>query len=156
VSVLLHPLAVGSAPLQWRDWNRRQPRRACLQLHSQRLEIQMGSALPANPTVTPSPLSRAQRAHYRLCWQERLARPRTRPNGWSDHSQAVRYPRRRCHLARTGYGLTRPRQSLGFLSSDRFASPSGASWPLFLAAPRFLSSSALFAFHPSVSAISQE
>jgi len=74
VSVLLHPLAVGSAPLLWRDWSRRQYRRACLQLHSQRLEIQMEPALPANPAVTPLPLSRAQRSHYRLCWQERLAR----------------------------------------------------------------------------------
>ena len=74
VSVLLHPLAVGSASLLWRDWSRRQYRRACLQLHSQRLEIQMEPALPANPAVTPLPLSRAQRSHYRLCWQERLAR----------------------------------------------------------------------------------
>ncbi len=78
------------------------------------------------------------------------------PNGWSDHSQAVRYPRRLCHLARTDHSLTCPRWPLGSLSSDRFASPSGASWPLFFAAPRFLSSSALFAFHPSVSAISRE
>ncbi len=29
------------------------------------------------------------------------------------------------------------------LASDRFASPSGASWPRFMAAPRFLPSSAL-------------
>ncbi len=74
VSILLHPLAVGSAPLLWRDWSRRHHRRACLQLHSQRLEVQMESALPANSAVSPPPLSRAQRAHYRLGWQERLAR----------------------------------------------------------------------------------
>lgn len=74
VSVLLHPLAVGSAPLLWRDWSRRQPRRACLHLHSQRLEIQREPVLPATPAATPLPLSHAQRAHYRLCWQERLAR----------------------------------------------------------------------------------
>jgi hypothetical protein len=74
VSMLLHPLAVGSAPLLWRDWSRREGRRACLHLHSQRLEVQMEPALPATPVVAPLPLSRAQRAHYRLCWQERLAR----------------------------------------------------------------------------------
>jgi Transposase DDE domain len=74
VSVLLHPLAVGSAPLLWRDWSRRPHRRACLQLHCQRLEIQMESALSAHPLVSPPTLSRAQRAHSRLCWQERQAR----------------------------------------------------------------------------------
>lgn len=30
VSLLLHPLQVGSAPLRWRDWSRRQHRRACM------------------------------------------------------------------------------------------------------------------------------
>jgi hypothetical protein len=34
VSQVLHPLAVGTAPLLWRDWSRRQARRACLHLHS--------------------------------------------------------------------------------------------------------------------------
>jgi len=74
VSVLLHPLAVGSQPLLWRDWSRRHHRRACLQLHSQRLEVQMESGDSASPTLSPAPLSRAQRAHYRLDWSERLAR----------------------------------------------------------------------------------
>jgi hypothetical protein len=74
VSVLLHPLAVGAAPLLWRDWSRRQPRRACLQLHSQRLEVQMEQALSVSSDASPPPLSRAQRAHYRLSFQERLAR----------------------------------------------------------------------------------
>jgi hypothetical protein len=41
VSVLLHPSRVGSAALFWRDWSRRQHRRACLQLlHRQRVEVQ--------------------------------------------------------------------------------------------------------------------
>ncbi len=31
VSVLLHPLQIGSAPLLWKDWSRRQHRRACMQ-----------------------------------------------------------------------------------------------------------------------------
>jgi len=74
VSVLLHPLAVGAAPLLWRDWSRRRPRRACLQVHSQRLEVQMEQALSVSSDTSLPPLSRAQRAHYRLSFQERLAR----------------------------------------------------------------------------------
>jgi hypothetical protein len=73
-SRLLHPLAVGVAPLLWRDWSRRQHRRACTQLHCQRLEIQREPDLPANSALSPPTLSRAERAHYRLGWQERLAR----------------------------------------------------------------------------------
>ncbi len=45
-----------------------------MQLRCQRLEVQMEPDLPANSAVSPPPLSRAQRAHYRLSWQERLAR----------------------------------------------------------------------------------
>ena len=83
VSVLLHPLVVGSAPLLWKDWSRRQHRRACIQLlRHQRVEVQMEQALSACPDVLPSPLPRAQRAHYRLSWQERLARnARVSPSG---------------------------------------------------------------------------
>ena len=46
------------------------------------LDIQMGPDLPPTPTVSPPILSRAQRAHYRLSWDERLARnarPKTAP-----------------------------------------------------------------------------
>jgi acyl-CoA synthetase (AMP-forming)/AMP-acid ligase II len=43
---------------------------------------------------------------------------------------------------------------LGSLFSDKLASPSGASWPLFLAVSQFFPSSALFALHSAVSAIS--
>jgi hypothetical protein len=40
VSVLLHPLLIGSAPLLWRDWSRRLHRHACKQLlRDQRLEV---------------------------------------------------------------------------------------------------------------------
>lgn len=74
VSVLLHPLAVGSDPVLWRDWNRRHQRQACLYLHRQQLDIQIGPPLPPAPTVSPPILSRAERAHYRLSWDERLAR----------------------------------------------------------------------------------
>jgi hypothetical protein len=75
VSVLLHPLVLASAPLLWRDWSRRLHRRVCIQLlRHQRVEVQMDQACSARPDVSPSPLSRAQRAHYRLSWPERLAR----------------------------------------------------------------------------------
>ncbi len=74
VSVLLHPLRVGSAPLLWRYSRRREHRRACLQLvRSQRLEMSL-SPPAASPPITEVIFSRAQRAHSRLSWQERLAR----------------------------------------------------------------------------------
>ncbi len=75
VSVLLHPLQVGSTSLQWHDWSRRQHRRACRQLlRHQRVDVLLEP--PEHPDPDPSPpiLSRAQRAHSRLCWQERFAR----------------------------------------------------------------------------------
>lgn len=75
VSVLLHPLLIGSAPLLWRDWSRRFHRRACRHLlRDQRLEVLVEPTRLTSSDATPLPLSRAQRAHYRLSWQERLAR----------------------------------------------------------------------------------
>jgi len=75
VSVLLHPLAVGSAPLLWRDWGRREYRRACMQLvRHQRIEVSLPPPAAVSPGTANVILSRAQRAHSRLSWQERLAR----------------------------------------------------------------------------------
>jgi hypothetical protein len=75
VSLLLHPLAVASAPLLWRDWSRRTQRRACLELvRDQWVEVQVAPGRPPTPAASPTLLSRAQRAHYRLAWEERLAR----------------------------------------------------------------------------------
>ncbi len=74
VSVLLHPAVVGSAPVLWRDWSRRVHRYACIQLlRHQRVEVEVESG-DATLAVTPAPLSRAERAHYRFTWAERLAR----------------------------------------------------------------------------------
>jgi hypothetical protein len=74
VSVLLHPLRVGPAPLLWRDWSRRAHRRACMQLmRQQRIEVSLSPPATLPPT-TDVILSRAQRAHSRLSWAERLAR----------------------------------------------------------------------------------
>jgi hypothetical protein len=75
VSMLMHPLQGGSAPLVWRDWSRREHRRACMQLlRHQRVDIQLGPPRQDKPDPQPSTFSRAQRAHYRLSWHERLAR----------------------------------------------------------------------------------
>jgi hypothetical protein len=66
VSVLLHPLVIGSAPLLWRDWSRREHRRACMQLvRDQHIEVRNASDPPSQSSPAPSPLilSRAQRAH---------------------------------------------------------------------------------------------
>ncbi len=79
VSVLLHPLVIGDEPLLWHDWSRRYHRRVCMQLlRHQRVEVQVESGGSATPAVTPAPLSRAERAHSRLSWAQRLAR-NTRP-----------------------------------------------------------------------------
>jgi hypothetical protein len=76
-SRLLHPLAVGSQPLLWKDWSRRFYRRACIQLVcDQHIEVRLGEEPPgqSRPAPLPAILSRAQRAHSRLSWAERLAR----------------------------------------------------------------------------------
>jgi hypothetical protein len=75
VSVLLHPLVVGPAPLLWRDWSRREHRRACMQLvRHQRVEVNLPPPSAASPGPAEVILSRAQRAHARLSWEERRAR----------------------------------------------------------------------------------
>jgi hypothetical protein len=75
ISVLLHPLQVGPAPLLWHDWSRRAHRRACMQLvRHQRIEVSLPPPAAASPRKAEVILSRAQRAHYRLSWAERLAR----------------------------------------------------------------------------------
>jgi hypothetical protein len=80
VSVLLHPLVVGSESLLWRDWSRRVHRRACIQLlRNPRVEVQVQSG-DATPIVVPAPLSRAQRAHARLSWDQRLVRTARAPS----------------------------------------------------------------------------
>lgn len=73
VSVLLHPLLVGSAPLLWRDWSRREHRRACMQIvRQQRVEVNLPHPSAASSGPAEVILSRAQRAHTRLSWEERL------------------------------------------------------------------------------------
>ncbi len=137
-SSLVQPLCV------FRDWSRRLHRRECIQLlRHQRVQVQIESGSSASPSISSAPLSRAELAHYRLSFQERLARNARAPTAGQVMIKQIAHPRNLRHLARPGHGLTRPQPPLGVLSSDRHASPSGASWPLF-------------ALHPSVSAISRE
>jgi hypothetical protein len=87
VSLLLHPLVAGPAPLLWKDWSRREYRRACQRLvRDQHVEVSMLSPplVEARPITTAVSLSRAQRAHSRLSWEIRLAR-----NARSDASGPV-------------------------------------------------------------------
>jgi hypothetical protein len=80
VSVLLHPLVVGSEPLLWRDWSRRVHRRACIRLlRHQRVEVPVEPGT-ATPVGNPALLSRAQRVRSRLSWEERLARNARAPS----------------------------------------------------------------------------
>jgi hypothetical protein len=73
VSVLLHPLSVGSAPVLWRDWSRRQHRRACMHLlRHQPVAVRIDQVPSA--CSPPALLSRAKLAHSRLDWPQRLAR----------------------------------------------------------------------------------
>lgn len=75
VSVLLHPRKGGSAPLLWRDWPLGSARRACMHLlWRQRVGLREPPAAHPPPPAPPLVLSRTQRAHYRLSWNQRLAR----------------------------------------------------------------------------------
>jgi hypothetical protein len=76
VSVLLHPLVLGPEPVFWRDWSRRFYRRACIQLVRQQcIKVEVDPPTCACGAIEPvAILSRAERAHYRLSWAQRLAR----------------------------------------------------------------------------------
>ncbi|HEX6777320.1 MAG TPA: hypothetical protein VF099_03910, partial [Ktedonobacterales bacterium] len=63
------------APVLWRDWSRRRQRRACMQvLRDQQMEILVEPGRAPSPPDEAPPLSRQERAHWRLSWAERLAR----------------------------------------------------------------------------------
>jgi hypothetical protein len=152
VSILLHPLSVGSAPLLWRDWHRRHQRHACLRLHRQHLEVQMesGSALPLS--VSPPTISRAERAHYRLSWDERLA-----CNARTEAAQRITLtlfgiPDRLATFLglTTTYHLLRRAWSHPHLS-DKPAFPIGFFCLLCLIAPPISAPFSRFPFHPSIS-----
>jgi hypothetical protein len=69
------PLAIH--PVLWGDWPRSRLRRAFLRmLHTQTVELTLRSLPPEEIRPAPSHevQTRAARAHWRLSWQQRLAR----------------------------------------------------------------------------------
>jgi hypothetical protein len=69
------PSLLATHPILWADWERRSHRRELVKLlRHQRVNVRL---VQTSPPVLPPPtqhLSRAQRAHWRLSWKERLAR----------------------------------------------------------------------------------
>lgn len=144
VSILLHPLQVGSAPLLWKDWSRRQHRRACMNLlRQQQVEVTLPQSAPAEPHRPVVVLSRAQRAHYRLSWDERLACNAPASTTGRPTIKQIARPSKLCSLPRATDSVRRPEPLTAALFSDRSSSPRGPLWPFFLAFPRFLSSAAV-------------
>ena len=87
VSAVLHPLSeppklaeapqalVAAGPILWGDWHRRSHRRQLVNLlRQQRVDVRAEEGSLSTHPPPPRPLSRAQRAHWRLSWAERLAR----------------------------------------------------------------------------------
>ncbi len=94
------PLGVGTAPLLWRDWSRRQHRRACMQfLHGQRVDVHLETDPPHQKAASPPDAFPCAASPYGsrglsdglqcLCL-----------NGCSVHDHAVRGARRFCSFAR--------------------------------------------------------
>ncbi len=62
-------------PVLWGDWQRRSHRRELVKLLArQRVDIRVADTSPPAQPPPARPFSRAQRAHYRLSWAQRLAR----------------------------------------------------------------------------------
>ena len=69
------PALLPAHPILWRDWQRRSHRRELMKLfRSQRVDVRLVETSPPAQPLPVRPLSRAERAHWRLCWTERLAR----------------------------------------------------------------------------------
>src|SRR5216683_1586295 len=93
VSAVLHPLPQPAAeeqtpaglaapsphPILWGDWSRTQPRRAWIRWQRSHL-VTVQAPLSSPPASSPAVFSRAQRAHWRMTWPQRLAR-NARPAG---------------------------------------------------------------------------
>src|SRR6266851_3442419 len=93
VSAVLHPLPqivpeeqppsclCAPHPILWGDWSRGPPRLAWIRWQRSHLVTVEAAPVPPSPSP-PSPFSRAERAHWRMTWQQRLtrnARPPTAP-----------------------------------------------------------------------------
>jgi hypothetical protein len=69
------PEALPLAPVLWKDWPRCRIRRAWLKIiRSETVQLTRGAAPAPVATKTSAVFTRAQRAHWRLSWQQRVAR----------------------------------------------------------------------------------
>jgi hypothetical protein len=70
-------------PIVWGDWQRCFHRREVVKLlHHQRVDVELAETSPPAQSPPIQLISRAERAHYRLSWEQRLgrsARPKTAP-----------------------------------------------------------------------------
>jgi hypothetical protein len=67
-------------PVLWGDWPRRSHRRELVKLLGhQRVDVRVTDTSPPAQPQPARPFSRAQRAHYRLSWAQRLARNAAAP-----------------------------------------------------------------------------
>lgn len=73
----LHPPPLAPFPVLWRDWPRCALRRQWMKIvRSQTVTVMKEPAQPSNPSqdLSPSLLTRPQRAHWRFSWEQRLLR----------------------------------------------------------------------------------
>ena len=69
------PPLPASHPIVWGDWQRCFHRREVVKLlRHQRVDVELAETAPSTQSLPVRLLSRAERAHYRLSWVERLAR----------------------------------------------------------------------------------
>jgi hypothetical protein len=69
------PLPPTSHPILWGDWPRCFHQRAVVKLlHHQRVDVKLPETAPPTQSPPIRLISRAERAHYRLSWEQRLAR----------------------------------------------------------------------------------
>jgi hypothetical protein len=135
-----------------RDWSRREHRRAWMQLvRHQRVEVSLSPPAAASPGTADVILSRAQRAHSRLSWEERLARNARPPTAGHVTIKQIAHPSNLCCLAQVGDGLTPRFPATGFLLLGQLRH---SEWHLMAFFPGFSSSSAFLAPHPADSSIS--
>lgn len=77
------PPLPASHPILWGDWQRCFHRREVMKLlRHQRVDVELAATVPPAQSPPIQLISRAERAHYRLSWAERLARnarPKTAP-----------------------------------------------------------------------------
>jgi len=125
-------------------------------LRQQRVEVQVEQGLSACPVLAPAPLSRAQRAHDRLDFPERLARNVRIPTASQVTIRLFGVPEG--FATSLGLATASPCFASRWIPSSRTSMllPVEPAFPFFLAVPPFLPSSALFALHPAVSATSHQ